>query len=846
MGIILRFIIRTIRQKKLRSALIIIAVTLSSALYFGAAGMSTTIQKMYGNRLRQYFGTAEIVVTGKASYFFSPIIPSEFAGRLKYAVGSVRADGQLRTDDEIAEITIHGFAFEELQEMNPVTLVNSKPPNGGPAKGAPPDGAPPNGGPSQPFSGKMAIIGVHTAEKYGLSNGDSLRVVIQGGTHRFRIVRIAESTGFLTDDGRSTVIIVPRTTLSSILDARGRVSVVYVKARDPDATVSLLEDMRGTMNRHEVQETVSREDIKQWAEDTAVPFRVMLVLTLAMSVFIIFTCFQVITMDRLPVIGTFRSIGASRKTTDAVLIAESLLYGTAGGILGSILGVGVMYLMTHLNTGGWLTQSGIELVFTPRQVVETFLLAILISTGSALVPIIRVSRLPVKDVILNTIQHSKGHPRLRIAVGFLFLASGLLTPFFVPVSIALVVDSVCILLILISVVMLVPAITSTFARVLQKAFYLLFGYVGTLAAKNLAGNRNILHNVALLAIGISSLYMIETISSSVMDSLANLYRDAKYDVQVWAWPPNRDLEMKLRTVPGVSDTYGVYGTYGVKLPNHDDTIDLMHGVDKDKFGEYWDYRTSSNREGLFAKLQSGRYIVPSNTLQRRLGLNEGDRLLLDFDGRQREYEVAGFFYSLMWNGSYALIGERFLKLDAARPFYSDLYVKTSRPPDEVAEAIQERLARRRPWVITMDEMESRDRQSNKDMFLILKGFSLMTMLIGIVGVLNNYILSFIERKRSLALLRSVGMSKKQAITMLFLEALSGGLVGGLSGLGAGLLILFIVPHLFNALRLPVIVLYSSSVGFTLMGAGILISLVASTFPALKTSKLNIIEAIRYE
>ena len=82
--------------------------------------------------------------------------------------------------------------------------------------------------------------------------------------------------------------------------------------------------------------------------------------------------------------------------------------------------------------------------------------------------------------------------------------------------------------------------------------------------------------------------------------------------------------------------------------------------------------------------------------------------------------------------------------------------------------------------------------------------------------------------------------------MLFLEALSGGIVGGASGLGAGLLIMVIVPQLFEAMRLPIIIFYSSSIGLVLMAAGIAISLAASVFPALKSSKLNIIEAIRYE
>ena len=831
MGIILRFILRNIREKKLRSVLIIFSVALSSALYFGTTGMSTTIQKMYITRLRQYFGTAEIMVFSRdpenpANRFFSRVIPREFVPRIEYSVGGAQANAQLKTEDEIVDLTVHGFDFPELQMMNPVTLIDAKA--------------------LFPFSGKMVIIGLHTAEKYGFSVGDSVRIDIQGGTHRFRIAGIAESTGFLTDDGLNTAMIVPLSTIASIFDARGRVSMVYIKAKNPDDSEQLRKDMVSGMKRHFVRETVSREDIAQWAQDTAIPFRIMLVLTLAMSVFIIFTCFQVITIERLPVIGTFRSIGATRRTTDAVLLSEAFLYGVIGGVIGGALGIGVMYIMTYLNTGGWLSQTGIQLSFTPWQLIQAFLLAVILAAGSALIPIIRVSRLPVKDVILNTVAHAKGRPLRRLIAGFLFLAVGMITPFFVPISVSLVVISICILFVLASIVLLVPFITGQFSRLLQKVYQLFFGNVGLLASRNLSNNRSILHNIALLAIGISSLYMINTISGSVMKSLANLYRDAEYDIQVWAWPPDKNLEMKIRTVPGVTETYGIYGAYGIKLPEHNDEITFVHGIDKDKYGEYWDVHTTGERDSLFSRVQLDRYIVLSYTLQRRLDLSAGDVLLLDFGRRKNEYEIIGFFNTLMWNGNYGLIGERFLKLDSGQRYYSDLYVKTDRSPDEVAESIRTKLARKRPWVTTMSEMESRDRESNSDMFFVLKGFSFMTLLIGIVGVLNNYLLSFLERKRSFALFRSVGMSKRQSVKMVFLEALSGGLVGGFTGLIAGLLILAIVPQLFDALRLPVLIVYSGSAGIVFVVIGMLISLCASVVPALKTSKLNIIEALRYE
>lgn len=64
-----------------------------------------------------------------------------------------------------------------------------------------------------------------------------------------------------------------------------------------------------------------------------------------MSVFIIFSSYKVITLDRLPVIGTFRSIGATRKTVSRILLLESLLYGCAGGLLGIPPGILVLYFL---------------------------------------------------------------------------------------------------------------------------------------------------------------------------------------------------------------------------------------------------------------------------------------------------------------------------------------------------------------------------------------------------------------------------------------------------------------------------------------------------------------------
>jgi putative ABC transport system permease protein len=79
-------------------------------------------------------------------------------------------------------------------------------------------------------------------------------------------------------------------------------------------------------------------------------------------------------------------------------------------------------------------------------------------------------------------------------------------------------------------------------------------------------------------------------------------------------------------------------------------------------------------------------------------------------------------------------------------------------------------------------MKKSDKESNESLFSMVRIFSIMVMVIGISGVMNNFAISFMERKRSLAMLRAAGMSKAQIIKMIFIEALSGGLIGGTAGI----------------------------------------------------------------
>jgi len=95
--------------------------------------------------------------------------------------------------------------------------------------------------------------------------------------------------------------------------------------------------------------------------------------------------------------------------------------------------------------------------------------------------------------------------------------------------------------------------------------------------------------------------------------------------------------------------------------------------------------------------------------------------------------------------------------------------------------------------------------------------------------------------------RSLGMSKSQNIKVLFIESLTGGVIGGVTGILSSILLINIIPYIaYSSSNFLIPMHYSVKTFAIAFILGIIVMIIASIGPASKSSKLNIIEAIKYE
>lgn len=449
MGIIFKFALKNIVEKKFRTFLILFSVIMSTALFFASGAMSGSVEKMIVDRIRNSFGSAEITIYANSkspSPYFSISQAKHLGQDMEYIIGEFQGSGVYKkSDSEYVLINLHGYDFAELQQMNPITLLEKQG--------------------DDSFTGKKLILNKPTVEQYGMHLGDSVELEINGTKQRFTLYGIANPSGIFQLNGQSTHGIVPRDTLSGFYGIKGLVNTIYLRPKDMSQKQQLIENLGKIYNRYSVQEAIPEADIKRGSNSFTIPFRMMVLLVISISIFIIYTSFKVITTEMLPVIGTFRSVGATKKTTDFVLMSQSFFYGIIGGGLGCFLGVGVLHLMSNM----LLTQSdraaGLisQINYSPGQFLGAFFLAVFLSLGSSAIPIIKVSKLSVKDIVLNNIENIKKKRKWRPVLGILFILFVLIAPPILPRKIAVGIDMICMLLAIIAIILLIPYITSALA-----------------------------------------------------------------------------------------------------------------------------------------------------------------------------------------------------------------------------------------------------------------------------------------------------------------------------------------------------------------------------------------------
>ena len=131
---------------------------------------------------------------------------------------------------------------------------------------------------------------------------------------------------------------------------------------------------------------------------------------------------------------------------------------------------------------------------------------------------------------------------------------------------------------------------------------------------------------------------------------------------------------------------------------------------------------------------------------------------------------------------------------------------------------------------------------------VVVGIAGIALIVGSVGIANTMYMSVLERTKEIGIMKSIGATNNAILTMFLIESAFFGIVGGIIGCIIGILMAIIAKFAIEAFApgIPFLILIDPSVIIGALIFSAISGIVSGILPARNASKLNPVDALRYE
>lgn len=822
--IILKYMVTNVKERKTRTAVMLLSILLSAALLFVSFSIGASYESAQRKMARGMAGSATLSVTRSDGGIKDGILPE--LSSIHASVGMVEGTALYSENGYYETIDLIAADLRKLSKINPPRLVN--------------------GGDISDFSGSQVILPDRFTSKYGIKKGDTITLQVGETPISFTVAEIAAYDTVFLRHTRGATALVPLSTLSGLLDQTEGYTEILVEPAEGVTTAELKNELAAMLpsEEYQISEVINEAQIEADARQKSMPFFLISFFSLTMSVFIIYGSYKVITLDRLPVIGTFRSIGATQKAVTGILLLESMLYGVIGGLIG--IPAGILVLKLILRGMGESISQGIEIpvVISPFSILLSFAAAVTVSLLSAWLPVRRASRLPIKDVVLGSVEERTVPRRFIVMGGVILFAVSMILPKLASGKMLYPAGGFSLLGLITATILMVPLLTNLICWGLEYLLRAVLGNEGRLAARNMRDNKNVGQNITLLFISISAVIAITVVGNFVTTYVGDVFRDAELQGFADGYMEPQFVE-RVKNMEGIEKVLPLH-VYKDQMQADGRTLSRLEATDDlDCYSSMMglQYTEKGMKEQAVSAFAGQRAILLSESCMERMGFLAGDTISLTGDTGENEYRIAGSFKSRATDVE-AVIPSSYAVVDFGASAY-DFLAYTAADPEAIMIQIRSLFGETANWSRTVEEFNE-DALSTVSAFLQpMHSLTYFILLMAAVGVINNLLINYMQKRRSTAMYKSVGLSNRQNVKMTLIEGFVSGLIGAVIAIFVSYMeikTIFLVagPKIAMAPKLD------AGTFLTAGAMGVLVTLIGSVVPIIKSRRMKLVEEIKFE
>lgn len=712
---------------------------------------------------------------------------------------------------------------------------------------------------------RTVLVSATLAKRFGLKTGDLLEVRSNDRLVELRIVGLLQAPDQASAQALDNLLLTDIASAQEITATTGtisRIDLILPAGFDVQKIKTILP--QGTTL---TTPNAENSAINQMTAAFNLNLQALSLLALVVGVFLIYNTVTFSVIQRRPIIGVLRSLGATRSQIFTLILGEAFLLGVVGTVIGLALGIimgrASVGLVAKTISDLYFTVNVQAITVAPLTLLKGAGIGVAASIAAALIPSYDATRTPPAGTMRRSDVEQGALRLVPLATAGAVIANILgLVLLRLPTT-NLYVSFGALFCIVIGSALFTPIVLIGMMRAASPLTSRLFGVLGRMAPR--AVTRSLSRTsiaVAALTIAVSVIVGVSVMIGSFRTTVSD-WLDTTLGADIFISPtlltvtsatPNTDpvVAQKVATVEGV-DHVATVRQVNVIAPDFPDLppVNLL-AISEDTSGGRRNFIWNHAPNGDYRKALIDGEVAISEPFAFHRGITpENNTLKLLTDKGEQTFTVTGVYYDYSTDQGAVLMDET-----VYRRFYNDSYITNVAAflkPDAKQEQVINQLQ-----TVTLKGYDLRV-QSYRDLrsgvfaifeqaFSITIALQLLATVVAFIGVLSALMSLQLEQTRQYGVMRATGMTPAQLWRYTLIQTGLMGFTAGVLALPIGLALALVLIYVINVrsfgwtmqLHLPPLEFIQA------FAVAVIASLAAGIYPAYRLGKLVTSRALRSE